>query len=267
MLDVFGRREVAACGGRNGPWNHCPFARNRIAILDDRDAILRVFRLGPTELATSTPRAVDGATVVNGRSPALSEGRVFFRTPEGGSAPETTVQAGPLSSDLFPQRVSLSADWRYVAFATSDHLSGPLPVADGNALHDVYVPDLVAIVLVRARRDAGQLRLKADLPLSSYDSEPVTVRIDDTDSQPIAQQAMGTLPPKGASGERWQFSTKAPGVQKVQLRLKPPGIYRLLVKSKRWFQAADADQSAANTRVTVSIGTQCFARAATVKVD
>lgn len=67
---------------------------------------------------------------------------------------------------------------------------------------------------------------------------------------------------------KWQFKTKVFGVQKVQLATGPaPGQHRISIKTKRWFAAAEANDTAANTRLTVTIGTQCFTRAATVKVD
>jgi hypothetical protein len=42
---------------------------------------------------------------------------------------------------------------------------------------------------------------------------------------------------------------------------------RLSVKMKGWFASADANQPAANTTLTVTVGGQCFVRAATKKVD
>jgi Tol biopolymer transport system component len=123
-----------------------------------------------------------------------------------------------------------------------------------------------ASVLVRTRNGAGQLRLRADLPLSTYTGAPVSVRLDDGDSAPIALQSVGDLLPKGASGRRWQFRTKASGVHNVLLREKN-GVYAVTVKTRRWFSAAAANQSANATRVTLTIGTQCFTRTATVKID
>jgi hypothetical protein len=122
-------------------------------------------------------------------------------------------------------------------------------------------------VLVKTRSGSGILKAKALLAMPGYASEPVTIRLDDGDSTPIVQQAVGTLVPKGSSGTKWEFKTKALGVQKVQLKLKAPGTFQIIVKSKRWFTAAGANDTAANTRVTITIGTQCFTRAATKKID
>jgi Tol biopolymer transport system component len=131
----------------------------------------------------------------------------------------------------------------------------------------VAIADPRAAVVVRTRDEAGQLRLRAQLPLTSYTGEPVSLRLDDGDSTPIALQSVGALPPKGTSGRRWQFKTTVLGVQKVLLRRTGAGAYILTAKAKGWFPTAVADQPAANTQVTATLGTQCFTRAATVKID
>ena len=129
------------------------------------------------------------------------------------------------------------------------------------------IADPAAKVQVKARREAGQLKVKAFLPLASYTGEPVTIRLDDADSAPIVQQAIGALAPLGTSGTKWQFKTKALGVQKVQLKRKAANLFQITLKTKRWFTAAAANGTVADTRVTLTIGTQCFTRAATQKVD
>jgi hypothetical protein len=131
------------------------------------------------------------------------------------------------------------------------------------------IPDPRAKVIVRTRNGAGQLIVKAELPLGAFDENvPVTVRLDDTDSMPLALQAVGTLPPKGMSGTKWQFKTKATGVQKVQVKDKGAGQYKLLVKAKGWFTAGAANQmDPDDTQLTVTVGTQCYTRAATAKID
>jgi hypothetical protein len=45
------------------------------------------------------------------------------------------------------------------------------------------------------------------------------------------------------------------------------GQYKLLVKAKKWFPTAAANGTAASTQATVAVGTQCFTRTATVKID
>ena len=57
------------------------------------------------------------------------------------------------------------------------------------------------------------------LPLGAYTDEPVTIRLDDIDSSPIAVRALGALAPRGAAPfRRWQFRSKANGIQRVLLK-------------------------------------------------
>ena len=108
------------------------------------------------------------------------------------------------------------------------------------------------------------------MPLASYGGEPVTVRLDDSlhvGDDPVAQQALGALVPVGKSGTKWQFKSKTNGVQNVQVKLKAPGSYQVVVKAKRWFPTAAAQDTADHTRLTVNLGTHCFTRAATLKID
>lgn len=120
---------------------------------------------------------------------------------------------------------------------------------------------------MRTRNEAGQLIFKAELPLGTYAGDPVTVRLDDTDSAPLALQAVGALPPKGASGTKWQWKTKAAGVQKAQVKARGAGQYKVFVKAKKWFSASAANQPEGSTQVTVTVGTQCFTGPATTKID
>lgn len=89
------------------------------------DSLLRVYRLtggGATELSRSVqpPLAVDGAPLIDGRSLALSDGLVFFRTPEAALARQTTTRVsvsssgGQANDDVVA--ASISADGRYVGF-------------------------------------------------------------------------------------------------------------------------------------------------------
>jgi hypothetical protein len=49
---------------------------------------------------------------------------------------------------------------------------------------------------------------------------------------------------------------------------KGAGQYKLLVKAKGWFTAAAANQmDPDDTQLTVTVGTQCYTRAATAKID
>src|SRR5262249_37608666 len=122
------------------------------------------------------------------------------------------------------------------------------------------VADPKAKVMVKTKKDIGQISAKMTIALGSYAGEPVSVRFDDTVTQPIAQRGLPTLPPLGTSGTKWQFKAKPDGLQKIQLKdLGPnhPGMFQLLVKSKRWFSAAAApDPVPANNELTVTIGGQ-----------
>jgi hypothetical protein len=135
------------------------------------------------------------------------------------------------------------------------------------ALCGTTIADPRARVIVRTRNDAGQLLVKAELALGGYVDEPVTVRLDDFDSAPLVLQAVAALPPAGMSGTKWRYKATPPGLQKVELKEKDPGVYQLTVKSRKWFPTAAANGDTTNTRLTVTIGTQCFTRLATLKVD
>lgn len=118
---------------------------------DADDTILRVFERNPaggapTELAVgATPPAVDAALVVNDRSLAVSNGRVFFRANEDGAADNTTIRVsvdssgnegdGPSVLDSL-SRV-LSSDGRFVAFNGS--ANNLVPGDPG--FRDVFVHD------------------------------------------------------------------------------------------------------------------------------
>jgi hypothetical protein len=101
-----------------------------------------------------------------------------------------------------------------------------------------------------------------------YTGEPVTVRLDDTDTQPIVQQLVPTLPERAFG--KWEFRSDGDGLKKITLKAhrEEPGFFQLRVKARRWFAFPDgADQPAAATDLTVTIGTQCFTHPATKKVD
>ena len=71
---------------------------------DDADGILRVFTVPGNErtAGVSPPRAVDPSLKVNGRSLAVSNGRVFFRTLEAGTAAQLTEPVtADASGDVF----------------------------------------------------------------------------------------------------------------------------------------------------------------------
>jgi Tol biopolymer transport system component len=112
---------------------------------DTFDSILRVFQLGGAEI-TSGVRAVDAALKVNGRSLAVSNGLVFFRTSEAAMAAQFTervsvatggTQGNNYSGDNY-SRESISADGRYVAFLSA---ATNLVAGDTNGSWDIFVRD------------------------------------------------------------------------------------------------------------------------------
>jgi hypothetical protein len=124
------------------------------------------------------------------------------------------------------------------------------------------VTDPKATITVKTKREAGSLNVRLVIPLGTYAGEAVTVRLDDTDSAPIVQQVVGALPPKGKTGKVWEYKVKPKGLQRVTLtNLNPrqPGMFRAVVKASKWFTASAADQSAADTRLTLTVGSRCFA--------
>ena len=132
------------------------------------------------------------------------------------------------------------------------------------------VADPKATVDVKTKKDIGQVNAKMVIALGAYGGEPVSVRVDDGDSQPLVQRLIATVPPSGSSGTKWQFKSKLDGLQQVALKdlgPKHPGMFQLQVKAKRWFTAAAANGTVANTRLTVQIGAQCFTHLATKKTD
>lgn len=126
-----------------------------------------------------------------------------------------------------------------------------------------------AKLTVKTKRGAGQLSGKMLIDLAAYAGEPVVVRFSDTDSDPIVQQGVGALPSTGKSGKKWQFKTKALGLQQVQLKAMPKlGKMMLSVKAKEWFTATQANQPVpGDTLLTVTIGSRCFSSPATKKTD
>jgi hypothetical protein len=117
-------------------------------------------------------------------------------------------------------------------------------------------------VKVTAHNGVGVLTAKLMLDLGTYVHEPVSVALADTGGT-LASQSMVLLPPLGKKGNKWQRKSKLDGVQKVLLTsLGPafPGQFRLTLKAKHFFAAAN--DTAANTRLTVTVGGQCFAHAA-----
>jgi hypothetical protein len=128
------------------------------------------------------------------------------------------------------------------------------------------VNDPHAAVKIVTRKNAGQLIAKLELPIAGFtNQQTVSVRLSDTDS-PIVNQTIGVLSAQGATGTLWSYSFKGNGLQKVSLKNLGSSV-QVKIKAKHWFSAAAANQPAASTRLIVTIGGQCFAHAATKKVD
>jgi hypothetical protein len=125
-------------------------------------------------------------------------------------------------------------------------------------------------VKVKTRKGAGQVTAKLTIALADYDGEPVTVRLDDTDSSPIVAETLATIPPKGTKGNLWQYKVKTDGLQSVQLKsLAPrnPGRFQVKLKSKHWFSAAAANRPEGETTLTVLIGPSCYSQGVKQKSD
>lgn len=123
-------------------------------------------------------------------------------------------------------------------------------------------------VLVKTRNEIGRLVAKAELPLSTFDAAtPVRVRLADADSSPIADTQLASIPASGSSATKFLYKVTSDGLQKVLIKQKPTGVWQIVIRSKHWFTAAAADGTAAETELDLTIGTQCFKHAATLKVD
>jgi hypothetical protein len=125
-------------------------------------------------------------------------------------------------------------------------------------------------VKVKATTVDGLITAKLTVALAAYSGEPVTVRLDDSDSSPIVSQTLATIPPKGTKGNTWQYKVKPDGLRVVQLKsLAPrhPGQFQVKVKAKHWawFPGESANLAAANTTLTVTIGSSCYSHMVTTK--
>jgi hypothetical protein len=131
------------------------------------------------------------------------------------------------------------------------------------------VVDPRTAVSITTKHGAGKLTARMLIGLAAYTNEPVTVRLDDQNTAPIVQRRLPSLTPHGTLPKKWQFKSDADGLKKVLLKPLPalPGMFEVDVKAKHWFGFNSADQSAAATSLTVTIGSQCFAHPATKKID
>src|SRR5262249_24092500 len=102
--------------------------------------------------------------------------------------------------------------------------------ADCTCLCTNEVADPRAKVDVKTKNEIGKLPAKMTIGLGPYTGAPVVVRLDDTDTQPIALRTLATVPPFGSSGTKWKFKTPADGLQQVQIKsleAKQPGMSQI----------------------------------------
>ena len=157
------------------------------------DSILRVFRLGPTEVTAGMNLAVDAAPVVSGRSLAVSNGLVFFRRPEQAGAQQTTTRASVDSSGAQANResfgIAVSADGRFVAFAS---FADNLVIGDTNGANDVFVRDRVAGTTTRLSVSSGGDQGNASSFSPSLSADGRFVTFGSSASNLVAADANGT---------------------------------------------------------------------------
>ena len=123
------------------------------------DTILRAYRLGGGEVTDPlAPATADAAPLINGRSLAISNGTVFFRSAEAAEAVQETPRVsvdsnGNQATGGFQpiQGTSVSADGRYGAFL-SDATNIVIP--DTNNGFDTFVHDLATGETVRVSVNA-----------------------------------------------------------------------------------------------------------------
>ncbi len=116
------------------------------------DTILRIYRASAGHLESLTPsaRAVDAAPVIDGRSLAISNGRVFFRTLEAANTRRQITQISATDTGQPANgncgRAFLSRDGRHVAFECAATNLGPSPQIPAIA---TYIYDEVSPGLAR----------------------------------------------------------------------------------------------------------------------
>jgi hypothetical protein len=123
-----------------------------------------------------------------------------------------------------------------------------------------------ARITVKTSTVPTSLTARVRLPVADYSGEPVVVRLEDVDGQPIAARVLGSLVPKGTRGDAWQFRSADPGVQSLRLRRLPGGFLLARLRARGWFSAADASGPGAEMRLVVGIGAACYAEPVTTKV-
>jgi Tol biopolymer transport system component len=114
--------------------------------VDQFDAIVRAFKLGPAELTTGATVA-DSALVINGQNIVVSNGIVYYRHSESGQAIASLerasvstagVEGNADSSGPADGSPSLSADGRFVVFSST---ASSLVPGDSGGTRDVFLRD------------------------------------------------------------------------------------------------------------------------------
>lgn len=185
------------------------------------DSLLRVFDAGGNELtAALTPhRAVDAAPIVNGRSLAVSAGRVFYRRSEVREArvrlERASISAGGGDPDGHSprgeDRATLNGDGQVVAFSSTAENLVPEGNPEGADWH-VFVRDKSAGVTEKVSRPFS---LEA-----SYSAEPIRPALS-RDGQYVAFSSDGEgLVPNDTNGVRDVFvhDRQAGTTERVSIR-------------------------------------------------
>ena len=206
------------------------------------DAILRVFQLAPpappgtnpapaVELtaAIKPPRAVDAATLVNGRSLAVSDGRVFFRVPEAAGARQETTR---VTVDVVSGAVAnvnevsgISNDGRFVAFSTS---STTMIVNDTNGfVEDVFVRDRQAGITTVVSVDSNGVQgndpsygaaISGDGRFVAFSSEATNLVPNDTNGSARFNGDADVFVHDRATGRTERVSVDSNGAQAEEVR-------------------------------------------------
>ncbi len=170
---------------------------------DVADAVLRVFRLEGNHAVESLGllRAIDAVPRLDGRSLAVSEGRVFFRTAEAAGARSRTTRVSVSSNGregscpgTFPfiicrdgsgQAPAVSADGRVVAFESLEDL---VP-GDTRGIFNIFVHDRLTATTERVSKapdgaggndDSLAPSLSADGRVVAFESLASNLMADDT---------------------------------------------------------------------------------------
>jgi len=129
--------------------------------------------------------------------------------------------------------------------------------------------DARASVRLNSRDERGKLIASLVVPLMTYENESISVRLDDGDSV-IARQSVGAISLTDARNKIWTYHRRGEGLQSIRIKAlgrERPGRFRINVRARKWFSAAAANQDAEHTRLTITVGGQCFAHKVTKKID